>query len=83
MRYKIGQDCWMVKKGYGVQLYRCFVVARVEEETSSGKNQYYRVKLEYNQAETECNEDELFDVETRCHDALCKLSEVLHTKKFL
>ncbi len=83
MRYKIGQDCWMVKKGYGVQLYRCRIFARIEEETSTGKQQYYRVKLEYNSAETECNEAELFDVDTRCHDALCRLSEILQTKGFI
>jgi len=83
MKYKIGQDCWMVKKGYGVQLYRCFITARIEEETSTGKQQYYRVKLEYNQAITECNEDELFDEATRSLDALCRLSEILQTKGFI
>lgn len=79
-RYQIGQDCWMVKPGYGHQLYRCFVQARIVEETSKGVKVIYRVKLEGKPTEVEVEEVQLFDVATRCNDALCFLSSILHNQ---
>lgn len=67
----------MVKPGYGYNLYRCFVQARIVEETSKGVKIMYRVKFDGRPTEVDCEERELFDVQTRCHDALCALSMLL------
>ena len=80
-KYKIGQDCWMVKPGYGYKLYRCFVNARISEETENGTKMMYRVKLEGKPTEVDVEELHLFDVATRCHDALCFLQSILHSQK--
>ena len=77
-KYQIGQDCWMVKPGYEPQLFRCFVQARITEETAKGIKAIYRVKLESKQTEIEVEEAHLFDVATRCNDALCFLHSILH-----
>lgn len=77
-KYNIGQDCWMVQPGYGFALYRCFIKARIIEENEKGTIVLYRVKLEGMPTETECKESELFDVATRCNDALCAMSNFLH-----
>ena len=79
-KYQIGQDCWMVNPGYGHFLYRCFVQARILEETDKGVKAMYRVKLEDSPREVECEERELFDVATRCNDALCSISMLLRDK---
>ena len=67
----------MVKPGYGYQLYRCFVQARIVEETTRGVKAIYRVKLEDKPTEVEVEEAHLFDVATRGNDALCFLQSLL------
>ena len=68
----------MVKPGYGNQLFRCFVQSRIIEETPKGIKTIYRVKLDGKPTEVEVEEAHLFDVSTRCHDALCFLHSLLH-----
>lgn len=77
-KYEIGTDCWMVEPGYGKQLFRCHILARIQEETSDGIKTLYRVKLEGRPTETTVQESYLFDVATRCHDALCFLFSILY-----
>lgn len=79
-RYKVGQDCWMVDGNYGYGLYRVFIHSRIIEETRLGTHISYRVKIEGSGNETTCLQKNLFDVATRCHDALCALSHVLEKK---
>ena len=76
-KYEIGTDCWLVEPGYGHQLFRCHVLARIQEETSEGISVLYRVKLEGRSTETPVPEAHLFDVATRCHDALCFFYSIL------
>jgi len=79
-KYQIGQDCWMVKQSYGYCLYRCNIISRISEETESGIKHLYRVKLEGMPNEVEADEQHLFDVATRCNDALCFLQSVLKNR---
>ena len=76
-RYAIGTDCWMVKKGYGFQLYRCFIAARILEEESLIVKKIYRVRLEGTPTLVEACEEEIFDTLTGCNDALSAYSDLL------
>ena len=80
--YKIGQDCWMVQPGYGKELYRVFVKHRIIDENEKGITKRYRVEEHNsNAAFIECEEKHLFDVTTRCNDALCVLYNRLSNKR--
>ena len=75
--YKIGEECWLVQKGFGIQIYRVQVIAQILEKTASGDIEKYRVKVDYNFGETICHKLDLFDVATRSKDALTKLISIL------
>lgn len=76
-RYAVGTDCWLVKKGYELQLYRCFIAARILEEESLLVKRIYRVRLEGTPTLIEAYEEELFDTLTSCNDALSAYSDLL------
>lgn len=77
-RHEIGADCWLVLKGYGHQLYRVRVLAKITQETEDGISLLYRVKL--SGGETECPEASVFST-TQAHEALCLLEVILSTPK--
>ena len=75
--YKIGEECWLVQKGFGVQIYRCQVTAQILERTEKGEFEKYKIKLNHNSSEIECKKDNLFDVATRSKDAITTLISIL------
>ena len=80
-RYAVGTDCWVVARGSsGPMLSRGHVASRILEECDQNVKSY-RVKLDDDHSLISAYEHELFDVATRCNDALCKLNGLLKIKK--
>lgn len=79
-RYAVGTDCWVVGRGSsGPILSRGHIVSRILEECDQNVKSY-RVKLDDDHSLISAYEHEVFDVATRCNDALCRLSSLLKIK---
>ncbi len=80
-KYAVGTDCWILRKeSTGPILLRGWISSRILEECDQNVKSY-RVKLEDDHYIIPAYEHEVFDVATRCNDALCKLSSLLRVKK--
>lgn len=80
-KLQIGTDVWAVSEKYRPALVRGHIKEFVHVENSEREYSFYRVEPIGRGSTLDFEENEIFPVSDRCHDALCRL-DALRDKVF-